>query len=378
MAAGEEQPPRTMPRIAIDASPAARARRTGTERYALELLRALINANRDYRLTLYFRGAAPADLLPDSPLVERVALPDSRLWTHTRLAAALWRRRPALTFAPAHTLPLAFPGPAIATVHDLGYRHFPAAHPPGQRRYLDWSTRHSARRANIALCDSRATAADLARFYGVDEAKLRVVYPGAGVVNALPTMAEIAAAREKHGLPERYFLHVGTLQPRKNLAMLARAFARWRQTRPAGDDCVLALAGGAGWLYEETQAALVGEGLRLLGYVAETELAALYAGARALLFPSLHEGFGFPALEAMGYGAPVLASDRASLPEVVGAAGLLLDARDERAWAAAIARIDEDEALRRQLIAAGYEQARNFRWQDTALSTLAAFSDALR
>ncbi len=359
-------------RIAIDASRCTRARRTGTEQYALSLLRALIRQNQEHRLTLYFREPPPPDLLPSSPLAQQRVLRSPRLWTHARFAAALYRERTPLTFVPAHTLPLIFPGRAIVTIHDLGYRHFPEAHPPAQRRYLDWSTRHSARRADIVLCDSQATAADLRRFYGTAPAKMRVVYPGL----TAPTVGDLAATRAKYDLPPRYFLHVGTLQPRKNIALLVAAFQRWQVTQVNGD-CALVLAGARGWLFDERWLGNC-QNVRLLGYVDDADIGALYVGARALLFPALHEGFGFPALEAMHCGTPVLASDRASLPEVVGEAGMLLDPRDEDAWAAAMTRIDTDEALRRSLIARGRERASQFRWEEAARQTLAAFEEALR
>ena len=358
--------------IAIDASRSTCARRTGTEQYALSLLRALIRQNREYRLILYFREPPAPDLLPSSPLTQQRVLRSARLWTHALFAAALYRERPALTFVPAHTLPLIFPGRAIVTIHDLGYQHFPEAHPPAQRRYLDWSTRHSARRARIVLCDSQATAADLGRFYGTAPAKMRVVYPGL----TAPTVGDIAATRARYGLPPRYFLHVGTLQPRKNIAFLVAAFQRWQAAQGDGD-CALALAGGRGWLFDERWLGNC-QNVRLLGYVDDDDIGALYAGARALLFPALHEGFGFPALEAMHCGTPVLASERASLPEVVGEAGILLDPRDEAAWAVAMARIDRDEALRQAQIARGHEQASEFHWEEAARQTLAAFEEALR
>ena len=362
-------------RIAIDASRSTRTRRTGTEHYSLALLRALIEQNHEFFLTLYFRERPAADLLPNSPLVAERVLPSPRLWTHGRFAAALYRERPVLTFVPAHTLPWRFPGKAIVTIHDLGFRHFPEAHPTGQRSYLDWSTRHSARRADLVLCDSEATQADLQRFYGIAPGKMRVVYPGLTTPSGEIVESDSAAIRAKYGLPPRYFLHVGTLQPRKNIAFLVAAFQRW-VTSQGDAEAVLALAGGRGWLFDERWLAERQQVL-WLGYVDDDDLGALYAGARALLFPALHEGFGFPALEAMHAGLPVLASDRASLPEVVGDAGILLDPNDEAAWVAALTEIDRDEGLRHRLNARGRERAQQFRWEETARQTLAAFEEVL-
>jgi len=364
------------PRIAIDASRCTRAQRTGTEQYALALLRALIPQNHEFQLSLYFREEPAPDLLPSSSRVAMRVLRSPRLWTHLPLAAALYRDRPALTFVPAHTLPWRFPGRAIVTIHDLGYRHFPAAHPLRQRLYLDWSTRHSARRADLLLCDSEATKADAAHFYGTPAAKMRVVYPGVNPLSGEMDAAAVAAIRAKHGLPARYYLHVGTLQPRKNIAFLVATFQRWAAER-ADAAVVLALAGRKGWLFDESWLG-AGRQVRWLGYVDDADLATLYRGARALLLPALHEGFGFPALEAMRCGTPVLASNRASLPEVVGEAGILLDPQDETAWVQTLTAIENDEALRQKLIARGTEQARQFRWEETAQQTLAAFREVLQ
>ena len=122
--------------IAIDASRTTAARRTGTENYALQLIRALLALDAPHRYRLYFRDAPPPDLLPELPNNERRVIRAPRLWTHLGFAAAVWRARPDVTFVPAHTLPLAFPGPAVVTVHDLGYLYFPEAHPGLSRRCI--------------------------------------------------------------------------------------------------------------------------------------------------------------------------------------------------------------------------------------------------
>ena len=230
-------------RIAIDASRATVARATGTERYSRELIRALLQIGADHEFHLFFRDEPPAGLF-DGANVQRHVIPFPRLWTHLRLAAALHALRPDLSFVPAHTLPLFLRGPALVTVHDLGYRHFPQAHPPLARRYLDLTTRHSARRASLVLADSRATAADLQRHYRVAMQKIRVVHPGVARLN----IGDVDAVRAKYGLPPRYFLFLGTLQPRKNLPRIVGGLAtlardpRGRGRRPgAGRRTRLAL-----------------------------------------------------------------------------------------------------------------------------------------
>ncbi|HLY29367.1 MAG TPA: glycosyltransferase, partial [Aggregatilineales bacterium] len=162
-------------RIAIDASRTTIAARTGTENYALQLIRALLALPSHHQFTLYFRDTPALDLFESSPNVCLRVIPFPRLWTHLRFAASLWATRPDVTFVPAHALPIYFPGRAVVTIHDLGYRHFPEAHPGFERRYLDFTTRRSARRAASILADSQATKHDLVQEYAVDARRIEVV-----------------------------------------------------------------------------------------------------------------------------------------------------------------------------------------------------------
>ena len=306
-------------RIAIDASRSDIDQPTGTEHYSRQLIRALIDQNlqrpQPRQFTLYFRDPPAPDLFPRHDTVEQRVIPQRRLWTHSRFARELWRTRPDLTFVPAHTLPFVFPGAAVVTAHDLGYKHFPAAHPRSQRHYLDLTTRFSQARAKIVLADSLATAADLRRHYRTPAEKIRVLYPGVDP----PPMRDLRQVLDKYQLPRRYFLFIGVLQPRKNIERIVAAFTRWQAD--GGDyETALALAGGKGWLFDDRWLAGA-QNVLLPGYIDEADKGALLAGALALVFPSLHEGFGFPAIEAMHCGTPVIASNTSSLPELVGDAG---------------------------------------------------------
>lgn len=357
-------------RIAIDASRCTVQRVTGTENYAIQLIRALIRLNTQHDITLYFRDTPSSDLFPVSEHVTYGVIPFRRAWTHVRFAAELWRDQPDVTFVPAHTLPIFFPGTAVVTVHDLGFKYFPQAHPVRQRLYLDWTTRYSAYRVNIILADSQATADDLHRFYGVESDKIRVVYPG---INPL-AVGDIQTVRQKYNLPERYFLFVGTLQPRKNIARLVEAYQLWQRQNP-GDNAGLVLAGGKGWLYDPAWVEGV-EGIHLMGYVDDADKGALYAGALALVFPSLYEGFGFPVLEAMQCGTPVIASNTSSLPELVGEPGLLVNPLDVEAIAEAMSQLSNETSLRSKLVGQGFAQATRFTWIEAARKTLAALESA--
>ncbi len=360
-------------RIAIDASRTTLARRTGTERYALALLRALLALDTPHQFSLYFRDQPAEGLLPAGPSIEQRVIHVPRLWTHTGFAAALWQTRPDVTFVPAHSLPAVFPGPAVVTVHDLGYHFFPEAHPGWPRRYLAWSTRYSARRARVILADSAATRRDLAVSYGVPSDKIRVVYPGVDeTLSRVTDPAEMARVRRRYTLPEQYLFYVGTLQPRKNIARLAQAY---RQSGVWADGIGLVLAGARGWLYDPAWTAGV-PGLIETGYVADKDMAALYSGALALVFPSLYEGFGFPVAEAMRCGTPVITSNTSSLPELAGEAALTVDPLDVAALADAIRRVTNDAALRARMVEMGYAHAAQFTWAAAARATLAALEQA--
>lgn len=357
-------------RIAIDASRTTAGRITGTEHYSRRLTQALIDLNTDHDIHLYFRDTPTDMLFTTNPRTHTHIVPFPRLWTHVRFALALGGLRPDVTFVPAHTLPFVFGGRAVVTVHDLGFRYFPEAHPTRDRLYLSLTTAYSARRAAIVLADSHATASDLANLYDIPPRKIRVVYPGVEPLE----IADMEAVRRKYDLPQRYFLFLGTLQPRKNIAVIVQAYQRWRTANP-DDGAALVLAGGKGWLYDDQWATGL-PGVTMPGYIDDADKGALYAGALALVFPSLYEGFGFPVLEAMGCGTPVITSDTSSLPELAGDAALLADPLDVGAITNKMTRLATNGDLRQMLIEAGYKQAAKFTWRQAAEQTMRALEEA--
>lgn len=366
--------------LGFDASRAVTGQRTGTEAYAYWLIRALIPLAemRGYRLRLYFNQPPPDGLFPASAMVENVVIPQRRLWTHTRLAAELRRRPPDLFFTPAHVIPLPYHGRSAATVHDLGYHHFPQAHPGIQLRYLKWSTRHNGRRAALLFADSLATRADLMRYDGVPGAKIQVVYPGVDPdLGRVEEAAALAAVQRKVGVSRPYFLSVGTIQPRKNLGRLIQAYAQSRLPQ------ALVLAGKTGWLSQPildeiaSLPAAISEKILLPGFIADADKAALLSGATAVLFPSLYEGFGFPILEAQACGVPVLTANSSSCPEVAGEGALLVDPLDVAAISAGMQNLAADERLRRDLVARGTRNVRRFNWQETAVRILNGLETAV-
>ena len=359
-------------RIAIDASRTTVARLTGTEHYALRLIQSLIQVNDQqnipYQIDLYFRDEPASDLFPASPNVNKHIIPFKRAWTHLKFAHTIWSSRPDITFVPAHTLPFIFPGKSMVTIHDLGYKYFPDAHPARQRLYLDLTTRYSQTRATRILADSQATANDLTKFYNTPSDKIRVVYPGVDPEPLRATLQDVEIVRQKYNLPERYFIFIGTLQPRKNIKRIIQAFSYW-QSQNHDDDTALVLAGGQGWLFDETWVQSVNNVI-LTGYIDEADKSTLLKGAIALVFPTLYEGFGFPVIEAMHCGTPVIASNTSSLPELVGNAGILVNPDDTQEIADAMTRYSRDDVFRQNMIEAGQQQATHFTWNKTALDTL--------
>ena len=355
-------------RIAIDASRATVSRPTGTEYYARRLIEALIELNRQrddpHQLTLYFRDTPAPGLFPHDSHVRQVVIPWYRAWTHLRFATELWKSRPDITFVPAHSLPFLFPGKAIVTVHDLGYKRFPSAHPLSQQTYLDATTRYSQARATVILADSQATADDLRHYYATPAERIRVLYPGVDALPLQTSVAEAVAVRARYDLPGRYFLFIGTLQPRKNIHGIVRAFAMWQQQ--SGDrETALLLAGGKGWLFDESWIQGT-ENVIVTGYIDEPDKGALYSESVALIYASLYEGFGFPVIEAMICGTAVIASNTSSLPELVGDAGLLVDPNDVADIARAMRQLSEDSDLRNRMINRGRQRAKDFSWERTA------------
>lgn len=360
--------------IGIDASRAARPERTGTENYSLYVTRELLRLAPSHRFRLYFNAPPPPDLFPSDARVQHRVMPFPRLWTHLRLSMEMLARAPDVLFVPAHVLPLVHPR-AVATIHDLGYRHYPETHGWRARLYLEWGTRFNAATSRLIVTDSNWSREDIVRTYGVPHEKVRVAYPGLrpglGPVRDATRVDETLA---RYGVPRPYLLYVGTLQPRKNLTRLIEAFAALSEPH------ALVLAGKKGWLYDDilSRARELGIERRVVftGYVPDDDLPALLTAADLFVFPSLYEGFGFPVLEAMACETPVVSSNASSLPEVTGDAALLVPPEDTGALAAAMRQVLSDAALRQALVQRGREQAAEFTWERCASEVLRALEEA--
>jgi len=274
---------------------------------------------------------------------------------------------------PVNVLPLALARPGVVTVHDLAFVYFPEHYPAAKRWYLRLLTGLSVRRARRVIAVSETTRRDVVRTYGIAPERISTIPNGIDADWRRVDDVELERWRRQQGLPERFLLFVGTVQPRKNLTTLLEAFARLGPEFP----WPLFVVGAAGWLdspiYRRVEDLGLARRVRFTGYVPPEELRYWYSAATIFIYPSLYEGFGLPLLEAMACETPVITSNCSALPEVAGDAAVLVEPTDPLAIAAAIQSLVMDEERRRMLAQAGRERARQFTWERTARETAAVY-----
>ena len=262
----------------------------------------------------------------------------------------------------------------VITVHDLNFLYYPQYLTADARRYYNDRIAWAVDRADAILADSHATQRDLEQLLHVSPERITVAHLAADARFRLLPSVEVSTVLARYELEPGYLLFVGTWEPRKNLPGLLEALA---QLHARGEKRVLVIAGRPGWLYDEVfarvQSLHLEPWVRFIERVPVDDLVALYNGALLLAMPSFYEGFGLPALEAMQCGTPVVVADRASLPEVVGDAGLRINPDDPTTLADACWRIANDAALGERLRAAGQQQVQGFTWEETARKTLAVY-----
>ncbi|MGH2545204.1 MAG: glycosyltransferase family 4 protein [Ardenticatenaceae bacterium] len=383
-------------RIALDAT-SALAQGAGIGRFTRGLIQGLAACDRatPYQV-LYMRDVAHQprfDLPPnfewrELPLTQKQAV---WLWQRLRLplpAELFLRQMPALYHSPDYTLPPLLRARGIVTVHDLSYEVVPEVHEPLLRRYLQRAVPRSIARADHVFADSESTRQDIIRHYGTDPTKISVVYPGVeprfrpldpGSLQDANVLTEVRAAYE---LDRPFLLNVSTLEPRKNLTTLIRAFARLHEKD--NSDLMLVIAGGGGWLGERARLAALVQELRMVGHVRfagfipDEWLPALLNLAEVLIYPSRHEGFGLPVLEALACGVPAITARNSSLSEVGGtAAHYIANATDIETLSNEIEIVLTNQAERERMIRAGLKHAAQFTWEATARRALALYRDVL-
>lgn len=357
------------PRIAYDMTPALLSP-SGMGRYARELESALAGRSdvELIRLAASRRGAG------GTPRVLQ------GLWRELVYYPLVVGRRARATGAellhcPSQLGPVRRSLPLVMTVHDVLPLRFPELFTRVNATHMRLMAKAVLPRADRVITGSAFTRAELVELVGVPVDRIEVV-PYASGPRFRPGEPDRERLRARFGLGGRYVVCVGTLEPRKNLVAALRAF---RHVAAEHDDLTLAVVGGQGWRNEAFERELEQDAGRVVstGHVSDEELAGLYAGAECLVFPSLSEGFGFPVLEAMACGTPVVSSDRTSLPEVVGDAGLLVDPEDDEQIAAALARILASPQLAADLRERGLRQAARFSWDACADATVEIYRRVL-
>jgi glycosyltransferase involved in cell wall biosynthesis len=311
--------------------------------------------------------------LPTSRPVVRI------FWEQAVQPFALRKESVDLLHALAFVTPLLSPCPSVVTIYDLSFLLYPESFKRFKRFYLGLFTRLSARKARRVIAISESTRRDVVRLLGVPPEKVEVVY--CGIDEAFHPLAEdqVAAFRSRRGLPERFILFVGTIEPRKNVTRLIEAFANLQTCRLAS--LKLIIGGAKGWFYEDVFARVEELGLGgevvFPGYIPVSELPLWYNAAELFVYPSLYEGFGLPPLEAMACGTPVVTANTSSLPEVVGEAGLTVDPLDVEALTEAMRQALNDEALRQEMRERGLKRAKGFSWTKAAQETVQVYWRAM-
>ncbi|MBX3013162.1 MAG: glycosyltransferase family 4 protein [Caldilineaceae bacterium] len=374
--------------VTLDVGPAVH-QRAGLSRYTQQLAAHLLaHYQEEVALTLFYNAHSDRLLPAALQSAPCATLPLSQYaWRLSVLASQCSRlpfyeeRLPAsqLYHAPEHLLPF-LRRPTILTVHDLIFERYPHHHTWPNRLFLKVGMRLFVRAADAIIAVSQQTKRDLIELYQTPAAKIQVIYQGIDPSFAPPSptavqrVMETYTLRHQDGSLRPYLLMVGTLEPRKNHLTAMRALARLKQ---AGFPHCLVIAGGEGWLFEPIKAQVMALGLsadvHFTGYVPAADLPALYGGAVAVLQPTLYEGFGFPVLEAMACGAPVVCSNVSSLPEAAGDAALLVPPLDDEAIAAAIIHLLTNPDVAVSLRQLGSLRAAAFQWQRCASETVALY-----
>ena len=372
-------------RVGIDYSPAVN-QQAGIGRYTRSIVAELAELDQENEYVLFYPSRnlnqevfAP----PKSPNFQRVEIPVSN-----QSLNALWFRLgvpfPVDLFTgpvdvchfPDFTLPPIRNGKTVLTVHDLSFLVHPEYAEKGLRQYLERVVPPSVAGASLVLADSESTGNDLIVLLDVPPERVEVLLPGVEPRFA-PVVDEVAleSARRKYSISFPYILTISTIEPRKNLLGLMKAFSGFKRMTESRHKLVI--GGGKGWHYSEVFATAkaidVADDIIFLGHVADEDLPALYSMSDLFAWLSFYEGFGLPVLEAMACGTPVVASNRASLPEVIGDAGLLVPPSEIDAIADAFDSILGDEALAAELADKGRKQASLFSWRSSAKQLLSIY-----
>ncbi len=380
-------------RIAIDYTSAI-AQGAGIGRYTRSLVAALARVDETNRYLLFSSEApTPERGFPASPRMRERVISLAGRPVGNRTLTILWHRlrlplpvelvtgNVDVLHAPDFSMPPALRTPRVVTIHDLAFLTHPECALPSLVDYLNRVVPRAVRAATRLIAVSQNTADDLVNYLGVERERISVIHLGIDPrFRRVEDQRVLRALDTRLGLEHPLALAVGTIEPRKNYERLIAAFARAR--REPGGPRMLAICGRKGWLYEGTFAAVeqwgVGDGVRFLDNVSDSDLPALYSTADVVAMPSIYEGFGIPVTEAMACGTPVVCSTGGSLPEVVGDAALMVAPEDIAGLADALVKAVTDADVRERLVARGLERARSFNWDEAARAHVRVYEQAAK
>ncbi len=355
--------------IGIDGNEANVNYQVGVSAYTLNLLRYFRKwSNKDLHFQIFLKDDPLPHLPKEGDFFHYQIVKGNFLWSQFFLPMALnLKRDNDVFFSPAHYSPRFCPAPLVVTIHDLSYFYYPQEFLKKDLYKLENWTKYSIERAKKVIAVSKTTKKDLIKFYHLPEEKIEVIYNG----------FEKNIKSSKGENKGNYILYVGTLQPRKNIPLLIKAFSSFKKNHP---NFKLVIVGKKGWLYEEifneTKKLGLENAVVFTDYVTDDELGSLYRGAFCLVMPSLYEGFGIPILEAMSFNCPVVSSFSSSLPEVGGDACLYFDPESEADLLDKLTTLKGNENLRKELIKKGKERVKLFSWQTCAEKTLELIKQA--
>lgn len=355
----------------------------GIGQYTASLVDALVKLYRDDQFVLFVdhhaKNSAQIHLLEKEKNVTIVRFPFSEhkrylplVHSHWMVARMIKRHRLDLFHATANTLPLGYNGKSVVTMHDLAVFDHPEWFPDAQLVARTLILPKTVQKANHLIAVSQATKKDMIRLLHVPKENISVIPEG---VDHLVEVKEsdYHAIQKKFHLQRPYFLYVGTIEPRKNIARALRAFDALLEEHTEYQEMEFILAGKRGWKYDDVDSALkemrFAQNVRELGYVSAEEKMVLYKEASAFLFPSLEEGFGLPVLEAQFLGVPVITSRRGGLEEIVSPETVCIDPESIVDISNAMKRVVSDTAKREKMIHSAKEYAEQFQWNDVARKT---------
>ncbi|MDP3996946.1 MAG: glycosyltransferase family 1 protein [Candidatus Andersenbacteria bacterium] len=369
-------------KIAIDVRSLMEGRHSGVEEYTSQIIRAMLEVPGDNKYEVFYNAWSPVELPYLGEDIERAVFKYPNKLFNASQYVLNWPRWDGLItadcfFVPnARPLPVSARTPYVVTVHDLSFERFPEFYSRQRRlwhRYVQ--PRKLLRNADHIIAVSAAAARDVTDIYGLDAAKVTVIHSGTPDWKEPPSREEIDRVREKYGLPRRYVLFLGTFEPRKNIIGVVRSYTAIADSVEQD----LVIAGSRGWLMGPIQAAVRQSSARarikVMGFVEEEDKQCLYAGADLFVYPSFYEGFGFPPLEALLAGTPVVTSFNSSLPEVVGDWATLVDPANAAEIAVVLRELLNDLP---EVTSQQREEIRNrYSWGNAARETIEVMESVL-